>query len=65
MNLSIIVWLIIKSTASYLASTYITHLNKVWDNLKPLNKATLEKMPKWFQATKSLKEMEVLEPYAS
>jgi hypothetical protein len=45
-NLSIIVWIIIISTTSYLASTY---LNKVWDNLKPLNKDTLEKMPKWFK----------------
>jgi hypothetical protein len=57
--MSIVFWLVVKSTTSHLAFTYITPLNKVWDNLTPLNKDTPEKMPKWFQPTKSLKEMEV------
>jgi len=64
-NLSIVVWLVVNSTTRYLASTYITHSDKVWDNLKPLNKDKPEKMPKWFQPAKLLKEMEVPEPSAS
>jgi hypothetical protein len=63
--LSIVVWLAVKSATPYLASTHITHLNKVCDNLKPVNKDTLEKMPKLFQPAKLLKEMEVPEPSAS
>jgi hypothetical protein len=64
-NLLIVVWLVVKSTTSHLAFTYITHFDKVWDNLTPLSKDTPEKMPKWFQSTKSLKEMEVSKPFAS
>jgi len=64
-NLSMVVWLIVKSTTSHLAFTYITYLDKVWDNLTPLNKDTRKKMAKWFQPMKSLKEMEVPKPFAS
>jgi hypothetical protein len=63
-NLLIVVWLVVKSTTSHLTFTYITHLDNVWDNLTPLSKDTLEKMPKWFRPTKSLKEMEAPKPSA-
>ncbi len=64
-NILIVVWLVVKSTTSHLTFTYIIHLDKAWDNLTPLNKDTLEKMPKWFQPTKSLKKMEVPKLFAS
>jgi hypothetical protein len=57
-KLSIVFWLVVKSTTSHLAFTYIIHLDKVWDNLTPLNKDT-PKNAQMVQPMKSFKEMEV------